>query len=158
MTLRDLLETENVKSYKIIVVQDSEYLQGVNVNPRADIKKILKDKPVQKYLECQIVEKKEQNQILFLKVKVEHKRPPRNFAKTKIKELRLKAGLTQKELAEKSGMDIKVLMAYESGKRNLDNAKLETILNLCIALQCRLEDIIEDENIKEKIGRINEIC
>lgn len=66
--------------------------------------------------------------------------------------------MTQKELAEKSGVEIQSLMCYESGKRKLDNAKLEIILKICIALKCKLKDIIEDENIKSMLEEVDKFC
>ena len=63
-----------------------------------------------------------------------------------------------RRLAEKSGVEIQSLMCYESGKRKLDNAKLEIILKICIALKCKLKDIIEDENIKSILEEIDKSC
>lgn len=73
MTLREFLKNEEIEKYRLIVVQDADYMQGVNIMPAAGKETILKDKPVQKYLDCEIVEKKETGNDLFMKVKVEHK-------------------------------------------------------------------------------------
>lgn len=69
----------------------------------------------------------------------------------KIQDLRVRAGLSQSQLAAKSGIKIKALQAYESNgehRRNFDGANLKTILKACVALGCSLSDIIEDEETK----------
>lgn len=63
---------------------------------------------------------------------------------TRLKEMRIKSGLTQKQLAEKSDLKLAVLQHYEQGNRNFDGAKLDTIIKVCIALDCKIQDIIED--------------
>lgn len=71
----------------------------------------------------------------------------------KIQELRLKSGLSQSQLAEKADLKIKVLQKYElnseTNGRDFDGANLKTILKVCIALDCSLEEIIEDEETKK---------
>ena len=71
---------------------------------------------------------------------------------TKLQELRVKAGLSQSQLAEKAGIKTNVLQKYElksENGREFDGAKLKTILKACVALGCSLSDIVEDEEIKE---------
>lgn len=70
----------------------------------------------------------------------------------KLQELRVKAGLSQSQLAEKAGIKTQVLQKYElksENGRDFDGAKLKTILKTCVALGCSLSDIVEDEEIKE---------
>lgn len=70
----------------------------------------------------------------------------------KLQELRVKAGLSQSQLAEKAGIKTQVLQKYElksENGRDFDGAKLKTILKACVALGCSLSDIVEDEEIKE---------
>lgn len=59
--------------------------------------------------------------------------------------LRWQAGYTQLELAEKAGVNVGVLRHYEQGVKDLNHAHLITLLKLCEALNCKLYDIIEDE-------------
>ena len=66
---------------------------------------------------------------------------------TKLKEKRQALGLSQSQLAEKSGVNVRVLQHYEQGSKNFDHARIDTILKICIALNCNLEDVIEDEKI-----------
>lgn len=62
----------------------------------------------------------------------------------KLKEIRQAKGLSQAQLAEKTGINIRTLQHYEQGSKIFDNARIDTILKVCIALGCNLEDIIEN--------------
>lgn len=64
----------------------------------------------------------------------------------KLKTLREKAGLTQHELANKSGVNIQTLRKYEQGTKNINNARLKTILKLAITLNCNISDILTDND------------
>ena len=66
-----------------------------------------------------------------------------------LKEIRKKAGLSQKELAEKSGVTIKNIQHYESGYRNINMAKLETLAKIAVSLNCQISDILTSEELKE---------
>lgn len=83
-------------------------------------------------------------------------RPPRNFAPTKLKAARLKAGMTQAELSRLTGINSGTLKHYEQGSKSFDNAKFNVIFNTCIILNCRIEDLIEDENTLDLFKRYNE--
>lgn len=65
----------------------------------------------------------------------------------KLKTLREQVGLTQQELANKSGVNIQTLRKYEQGVKNINNAKLKTILKLAITLNCNVSDILTDDTI-----------
>lgn len=79
------------------------------------------------------------------KTKEIKRRPPRNAAQTKLKAMRIKAGLTQREVAETAGLNPQTYSQYEQGAKSFDNAKLITILAVCTMLECKLEDVIEDK-------------
>lgn len=70
---------------------------------------------------------------------------------TKLKIKRLEAGLTQSQLAKQTGINMRVLQHYEQGAKNFDHARIDKILNVCIVLNCKLQDIIEDPNYIEII-------
>lgn len=79
---------------------------------------------------------------------------------TRLQELRTAAGLSQSQLAEKAGMSVRALQAYESknkqsGGREFDSARLKTILKVCVALGCSLSDVIEDDETKTLLKIIN---
>lgn len=64
-----------------------------------------------------------------------------------MKKLREAKGLTRAELAKLAGINVRTLEAYEYGRKDINNAKLKTLLNLCIALECRLDDILTDTDL-----------
>ena len=59
--------------------------------------------------------------------------------------IRKAAGLSQSQLADLAGIKVQVLQQYERGARDINGAKLPTLLKICNALECRLADIITDE-------------
>lgn len=52
------------------------------------------------------------------------------------------ADLTQKMLAEKSGVSIRMIEQYEQGKKSLKRASAETVYSLSKALNCKVEDLV----------------
>lgn len=69
-----------------------------------------------------------------------------------MKELRKRAGLTRVQLAEETGINFRTLEAYEQGRKDINGAKLKTLLKLCQALDCELEDLITDSETKELLN------
>ena len=72
----------------------------------------------------------------------------------KLQEERKRAKLSQSQLAKKAGIDVSTLKKYEQGTRYIGGTKLKVLLALAIALDCRLEDIVEDEEIVEMLRRV----
>lgn len=66
-----------------------------------------------------------------------------------LKEQRERAGLSRPELAERSGINARTIEAYEQGKRDINGADLKTLIKLCQALSCSLEDILDDPELIE---------
>lgn len=52
-------------------------------------------------------------------------------------------GYSQKELSEKSGVNIRTLQQYEVGLKNINKASVETVLALAKVLGCSIETILE---------------
>jgi len=73
---------------------------------------------------------------------------------SKLKVLRVRNGYSQQGLAQASGVPKRVIQTYEQGERNIDHASLETLCDICIALNCRLEDILESESL---LGKLNQV-
>ena len=59
-----------------------------------------------------------------------------------LKDLRMAAGLTQAELAQKSGINLRMIQYYEQGFKDLNKAAFETGLKLAEALGCDPRDLI----------------
>lgn len=70
-----------------------------------------------------------------------------------LQRLRKAAGLSQSQLAKLTGINVQVLQQYERGARDLNGAKLVTLLKICNALECRLADIITDEETQKQIKK-----
>ena len=69
-----------------------------------------------------------------------------------LKAMRKKAGYTQNDLANVTGLHPKYISMYESGARNINGAKLSTLLLLCSALSCKIEDLLNadaDDDVLE---------
>lgn len=62
--------------------------------------------------------------------------------KSKLKELRKAAGLTQAELSEKTGLSLSLIKKYEQETKNIHNAQYATIIKLCGFLDCDPEDLL----------------
>ena len=64
----------------------------------------------------------------------------------KLKAKRLEAGMSQSQLAEKANLNVRTIQHYEQGSKNFDHSRIDTILKVCLALNCKSEDIIENQN------------
>lgn len=53
--------------------------------------------------------------------------------------------MIQSQLAKKADINSRVLQTYEQDDRDIAGAKLKTLLKVCVALECRLEDIVTDD-------------
>lgn len=71
----------------------------------------------------------------------------------KLKSMRISRGLSQSKLAAMAGINTRTLQHYEQGSKDFDHAKLSTIFSVCNALECKLSDIINDENFIDMIGK-----
>lgn len=59
------------------------------------------------------------------------------------------AGLSQSQLAKLAGVGVRVYQNYEQGVRDVSKAQLSTLLRICKALNCKLSDIVTDEETAE---------
>lgn len=59
-----------------------------------------------------------------------------------LKELRTLCGMTQKELAEKSGVNIRQIQKYESGEYSLENMTAKTADAISHALGCSIDELV----------------
>ena len=61
-----------------------------------------------------------------------------------LKKLRLTVGLSQRQLAERTGLSPSTIAKLESGERDIMQASMVTISLLCLALKCSPEDLVEN--------------
>lgn len=61
---------------------------------------------------------------------------------SKLQEKRKEAKLTQRELAERSGLSIRTLQYYEQGVLDINKAAAATVWRLAWALGCSMEDLL----------------
>ena len=64
--------------------------------------------------------------------------------KTTLQKLRLANNLSQSQLAKLSGVNFRTLQDFEQGRKPLKNAKGEMLYRLSTALNCSINELIED--------------
>jgi len=62
---------------------------------------------------------------------------------TNLKKARLRAGLSQGELAEVAGISVRTIQELEQRRKNINKAQLDTLSPIAAALHCSLESLIE---------------
>ena len=62
---------------------------------------------------------------------------------TKLKQMRQRAGMSQSELAEQSGVPVRTIQQYEQRQKSINKAQAEYLIMLANALHCNVEDLIE---------------
>jgi len=62
--------------------------------------------------------------------------------RSRLKWMREDKGMTQAELAEKSGVNVRSIQNYEQGFKDINGAKVVTVLQLAEALGCDVYEII----------------
>ena len=62
---------------------------------------------------------------------------------SKLQQQRKKVGYSQRELSEKSGVNLRTLQQYELGTKRIARASVETVMALANALGCDIEAILE---------------
>lgn len=62
---------------------------------------------------------------------------------TNLKTLRQKAGLSQRELAECTGIPVRTIQQYEQRQKNINKAQVEYLVRLSKELYCEITDLME---------------
>ncbi len=62
---------------------------------------------------------------------------------TNLKRLRLRVGLSQRELADLSGVPVRTIQQYEQRQKNINKAQGETLMMLAKTLSCSMSDLLE---------------
>ena len=60
-----------------------------------------------------------------------------------LKRIREQRGLTQKELAELSGVNLRMIQHYEQGQKDINKAEALKVYTLAKTLKCKVRDILE---------------
>lgn len=68
-----------------------------------------------------------------------------NAYPSKLKRIRMANCMTQQELSELSGVNIKSIAAYEQTPAKINKASIETIFNIAECLNCDIKDIVETD-------------
>ncbi len=62
---------------------------------------------------------------------------------SKLKEARERAELTQKELSERSGVNLRTIQDYEQGRKSINKAQGLSLYRLATALNVTIEELLE---------------
>ncbi len=73
--------------------------------------------------------------------------------KNRLQQTRQAHDLSQSQLATAAGINPRMLQYYEQGANDLSGAKLATLLKICLALNCKLEDILPDGETAELLRK-----
>ena len=66
----------------------------------------------------------------------------------RLKELREKTGLSQKQFADQAGISVRTYQNYEQGRRDIYKADINTLIRICHVAGCGLAEFITDEECK----------
>lgn len=74
----------------------------------------------------------------------------------KLKTIRENKKLSQSQLSKLTNISVRTLQHYEQGSMDIDAARLKTLMQLSIALDCAVTDLLEDQTLIDlvKNGRI----
>jgi DNA-binding XRE family transcriptional regulator len=77
-----------------------------------------------------------------------------NSCNSRLKKMRLSAGMKQVDLAKLTGINVKTICQYEQDPAKINKASVETLAKISDCIGCDLMDIVEtkllDLNKKEK--------
>ena len=62
---------------------------------------------------------------------------------TNLKRIRKDRGLTQTQLSEISGINVRMIQHYEQGFKDINQASAITVYNLSRSLDCKIEDLLQ---------------
>lgn len=71
----------------------------------------------------------------------------------KLQEIRKEKKLTQSQLAKIANIPLRTIQQWECEQRNIDGASLETLCDIALALDCKIYDIIESEELIQKLKK-----
>lgn len=69
---------------------------------------------------------------------------------TNLKGMRQKAGLSQSQLAEQTGIPVRTIQQYEQRQKSINNAKVDYLIRISKALHCDIEVLLERIDFNER--------
>lgn len=60
-----------------------------------------------------------------------------------MKQIRRAKGITQRELAEQSGVSLRIIQQYEQKQRDIQKAEAQSIVAMANVLGCSVEELFE---------------
>ena len=69
----------------------------------------------------------------------------------KLKEIRESKSLSQRQLAEMSDVNVRMIQHYEQGAKDINKAQAGTLYKLAQALGCSMEDLIELREVSKSV-------
>lgn len=72
-----------------------------------------------------------------------------NYKNENLQKLRRAANLSQSQMAKKAGINLRIYQYYEQGAKDINKAQLSTLLRICNTLECKLADILTDQETIE---------
>ena len=76
---------------------------------------------------------------------------------TKLKEIRMKRGLTQNRLSHISGVNKRTLEQYESARREISAANIKTLAHIALALGVKIWELFDDEETSKLVKLASKI-
>ena len=64
---------------------------------------------------------------------------------TKLQNVRKEKGLTQRDLAIRSGVSLRMIQHYERGEFRFENVGVGVMLRLAVSLGCKLSDLLDGD-------------
>lgn len=81
-------------------------------------------------------------------------RAEKGIKDTKLQKERVKKGYSQGQLSKASGVTVRAIQMYEQRKRPIESARLETLCRLCEVLDCKIENVLDDNDLIEKYIKV----
>lgn len=70
----------------------------------------------------------------------------RKNKQTKLQWQRKQCGYSQRELSERSGVNLRSLQQYELGAKSINKASVQTVAAIANVLGCRIDNLLEPSN------------
>lgn len=70
-----------------------------------------------------------------------------------LQEKRTASGMSQGQLSKASGVNVRMIQFYEQGRKDINGARLGTLLQLSGALGCTVSDLLTDPALVELLKK-----